>query len=348
MQAEQDAVSMVMSQTTLLAIEGTKMMLTLTGKGAVRIAAILAAVMKEQHKTRGAVRLAALIRSGGTQEVFTIPQEQLRTWVEVAKRYNVLYTIVKDKSDDGMIDLFVRSEDAPRINRMVERHGIILTPQATVAAEPAPEQELTPEEAPAPVADAMQMDTDQLIAEIYSPDEEVKDESNAAIDEGLKEDPSEAEFDALFQGEKPPIDMEKLESALPDPPEALTDPPSAQPSMKNAAGGNELNKPSEPSSNPPDQGNSWTFAKVRDEWPIPYPKEAFNENQRFQIYKGFQDGLSVEQVNSYAKPGISEYTMEEIRSQTRPSVMAQIESIKSKQRSAPLQAMEKVIGEELA
>lgn len=362
MQYEQDAANMVMTQTALLAIEGTKMLLTLSGKGAVRSAAILSAVVREQHKSRGAARLKSLLRSGSMLEIFTISQEQLKDWVQAARQYGVLYTVVKDKIDDGMIDLYVRAEDAPRVNRMVERHKIVLTPAATAKAEPAPEQTLAPEQTEIkPAAGAVQiateMDTDQLIDQILAAPEPVKDDTAAIIDEMFAGDPPEEEFDALFQEEKMPPDIDEPRDVT-DPPKALSDPPSGTPSGMSLPDGSEPSEPSKPSSNL--QGNEWTAKRVREEWPLYYPREEFTDDQRFEIYKGFgsgldpeqvkvyadpcftpeqmeqlrlglEGGLSISQVKAYAKPEMDENTMSILRQATRPSVKEAISRVRAGQ-----------------
>lgn len=305
MQYEQDAANLVMTQTALLAIEGTKMLLTITGKGAVRTAAMLTAIVKAQHKSRGAVRLKSLLRSGGALEVFTIPQEQLESWAQAAKRYDVLYTVVKDNSGDGMIDLFVRAEDAPRINRMAVRHGIVLTPEATAAAEPAPEQALTAEQGETQPGNAeVEMDTEQLIAQILA--EPAPDGAAPAAGEIAAEEAQEEEFDALFRPAPPDI-AEDPE----DPPAALSDPPSETPSGTSLPGGSEQSRQSEQSSSR--QGNEWTAKRVREEWPLFYPMEEFTDDQRFEIHKGFSGGLEPEQVAVYARPDFTPEQMEQLR-----------------------------------
>lgn len=341
MDMTQDAVNSVMNQSMTLAIEGTRMMLTLTGKGAVRVAAMLAAIMKEQHRTKGAVRLKTLIRAGGSQEVFTLPQEQLKAWAAAAKKYEILYTVIKGPADDGMVDLWVRPEDAARINRIVERLGIGLVHEASVTSEPAPEQELSTA-VPTAQADTVQRDTDQILSEILAPPEQIRDDTGRIIEDSLDPDVPEDEFNALFQDDsQPAVDIETLQ----DPQTALlNEDPSSKRSGMNLTGDAKQSGPSEASTGH-QQGSKWTMKRVNEEWPLSHAKNEFSSRQLFEIHQGFQNGLSVEQIETYAKPNLSPYMMEVLRKDLRPSVAAAIDRIKNDRaagRSAVADVAEKI------
>lgn len=82
---------------------------------------MLAAMSKEDKITKGKTRLNKLIKSGKELTVFSIPNEDIKRFSMEAKRYGVLYCVVKSKTKDGSIDIISRAEDAPKINRIVER-----------------------------------------------------------------------------------------------------------------------------------------------------------------------------------------------------------------------------------
>lgn len=339
MDMTQDASSAVVNQTMTLTIEGTRMLLTLTGKGAVRIAAIMAAVLQEQYRTKGAVRLATLVKAGGNQEVFTIPQDQLATWAKAAKMYNVMYTVIKDNNNDGMIDMFVRADDAARINRFMERFGIVLTPQASVKSEPAPEQELAPP-APAPDQQIIDQETDEILDEILAPPEPVMDEVTQVIEDALEADVPEEEFNALFQDAAPePV----LEDPLDPSPALLTGNPSMTQSGLNPSAANSSENLSEASQEIQQGNNQWTIKHVKEAWPLTNPETAFSEDQKVEIHLGFAAGLSVEQIDRFAKPEYTADTMRVLRESMRPSVMESIKRIRSEKVSAPGQAASKAL-----
>lgn len=110
-------------QVVRMSLEVGEAALKITGKGAKHLAVLLYAVLKEQKKTKGRARLETLIRSGRPLTVFSVKESDLKKFVQEAKRYGVLYCAVRNPkgSSDGMVDIMVKEEDAPRINHIVER-----------------------------------------------------------------------------------------------------------------------------------------------------------------------------------------------------------------------------------
>lgn len=110
-------------QVVRMSLEVGEAALKISGEGAKQLAVLLYAVLKEQKKTKGRARLETLVRSGKPLTVFSIKESDLKKFVQEAKRYGILYCAVRDPkgSSDGMVDIMVKEEDAPRINRIVER-----------------------------------------------------------------------------------------------------------------------------------------------------------------------------------------------------------------------------------
>ncbi len=110
-------------QIVRMSLEVGEAALKISGEGAKQLAVILYAILKEQKKTKGKARLETLIRSGKPITVFSVKESDLKKFVQEAKRYGILYCAVRDPkgSSDGMVDIMVKEEDAPRINRIVER-----------------------------------------------------------------------------------------------------------------------------------------------------------------------------------------------------------------------------------
>lgn len=110
-------------QVVRMSLEVGEAALKISGAGAKQLAVLLYAVLKEQKKTRGRARLETLVRSGKPLTVFSVKESDLKKFVEEAKRYGILYCAVRGPkgSSDGMADIMVKEEDAPRINRIVER-----------------------------------------------------------------------------------------------------------------------------------------------------------------------------------------------------------------------------------
>ena len=110
-------------QVVRMSLEVGEAALKISGTGARQLAALLYAVLKEQKKTKGRARLETLVRSGKPLTVFSVKESDLKKFVQEAKRYGILYCAIRDPkgSKDGMVDIMVKEEDAPRINRIVER-----------------------------------------------------------------------------------------------------------------------------------------------------------------------------------------------------------------------------------
>lgn len=125
-------------QVVRMTLETGEVALKITGQGAKHLAALLYAILKEQKKTRGRIRMESLIRSGKPLTVFSVKESDLKAFVEGAKKYGVLYCAVRNPrgTSDGMVDVMVKQEDAVRINRIVERFKFAeVAVTATVKAE---------------------------------------------------------------------------------------------------------------------------------------------------------------------------------------------------------------------
>lgn len=110
-------------QVVRMSLEVGEAALKITGVGAKQLVVLLYAILNEQKKTRGRARLETLVRSGKPLTVFSVKEQDMKKFVEEAKRYGVLYCAIRNPrgSSDGMVDIMVKEEDASRINRIVER-----------------------------------------------------------------------------------------------------------------------------------------------------------------------------------------------------------------------------------
>lgn len=86
------------------------------------LAATLYAILTDKKKVKGKARLEAMLKSGKELKVFAIRHEDLKTFCDEAKRYGVLYSVLKEKNNtDGICDIMVRAEDASKISRIVDK-----------------------------------------------------------------------------------------------------------------------------------------------------------------------------------------------------------------------------------
>ena len=112
-------------QVVRMTLNGVEVAAKISGKAAERLAVLLYAVLKDQKKTRGKTRLNSMLRSGKELKVFAIGDRDLEKFCREAKKYGILYCVLKDKTaHDGHTDVLVRAEDASKINRIFDRFGI--------------------------------------------------------------------------------------------------------------------------------------------------------------------------------------------------------------------------------
>ena len=103
-------------------LNGTETLVKISGTGIKGAVALLYAYSKENKQLKGKTSLKNMLKSGKELKVFTIKEKDFKKFVEQSKKYGILYCALLDKKGtnlDGFVDIMVRAEDAPRINRIV-------------------------------------------------------------------------------------------------------------------------------------------------------------------------------------------------------------------------------------
>ena len=125
-------------QMVKMSLDGVDVGLRLTGKAAKEIAVLIYTVITSKEQTSGKAKLKNMIKSGKPLTVFSIKKEDLEQFQKEAKTYGILYSALIDKNNkdmDGMVDIVVRKEDAPRINRIVERFKLASFNKADIVSD---------------------------------------------------------------------------------------------------------------------------------------------------------------------------------------------------------------------
>lgn len=129
----------VAEQIVKMSLEGFEIAAKITGSGAKNIAVMLYSILKNQdkNKIKGRARLTSMLRSGKELKVFTVSEENLKQFTLEAKRYGIVYCALRGKnvSNDGLVDVMVRAEDASKINRIVERFKLATVDTASIKNE---------------------------------------------------------------------------------------------------------------------------------------------------------------------------------------------------------------------
>lgn len=126
-------------QVVRMSLETGEVAVRLAGSGAKQVAVMLYAILRDQEKSRGKARLSQMLRSGKELKVFAVQDADLKRFCVEAKKYGVLYCVLKDRNaKDGNTDLLVRAEDASKINRIFERFELTTVDKAKVKENPTP------------------------------------------------------------------------------------------------------------------------------------------------------------------------------------------------------------------
>ena len=160
-------------QVVRLSLETGEVAVKLAGTGAKQLAILLYAILREQKKTKGKTRLTNMLRSGKELKVFAVKDSDLQLFCREAKKYGVLYCVLKDRdATDGLTDIMVRAEDASKINRIFERFNLATVDMAEVRREieqSRQEQQSDAPEAPTAEEPMTEQEVDELLDAMLSP-----------------------------------------------------------------------------------------------------------------------------------------------------------------------------------
>ena len=194
-------------QVVRLSLETGEVAVKLAGEGAKQLAILLYAILREQKKTKGKTRLTNMLRSGKELKVFAVKDTDLQLFCREAKKYGVLYCVLKDRdATDGLTDIMVRAEDASKINRIFERFNLATVDMAEVRREIEQSREAQQNaapEAPAAAEPMTEQEVDDLLDAMLSPPPE--QEGDLPIPERTAPEPEQDmdEFLAAVLGASP-------------------------------------------------------------------------------------------------------------------------------------------------
>jgi hypothetical protein len=144
-------------QIVRMSLEGVEVAARITGAAAKELAVFLIAALKSdgngkgKMKLKGRARLESMLKSGKPLEIFSVRERDLRTFVREAKRYGIVYCVLRNSKNapDGLCDIMVKADDAPKINRLVERFKFAAVDAARIEREVARDMAESAAETPA-------------------------------------------------------------------------------------------------------------------------------------------------------------------------------------------------------
>ena len=99
-------------QVVRMSLNGIEVAAKISGEAATRLVILITSIYKGQKRTKGRTRLTNMLRSGKELKVYAVKDTELQRFSREAKKYGVLYCVLKDnKADDGLTDIMVRAED---------------------------------------------------------------------------------------------------------------------------------------------------------------------------------------------------------------------------------------------
>lgn len=133
-------------QVVRMSLNGAEAALKITGSGAREVAKLLFKALKDlskqSKKTKGQMRLSNLVKSGKKLEIYQVSDANLKRFCEQAKKYGMLYTVLKDRNkNDGLTEVMVKAEDRQKIDHIFEKLGLVPESVADIRPEKAKEKD---------------------------------------------------------------------------------------------------------------------------------------------------------------------------------------------------------------
>ena len=139
-------------------LEGSEFALKMTGTAAKNFAVFVAAVLRDQKRTRGKTNLTRLLRAGKPLKFFSVPEERMREFTQEAKRHGLLFVPMRDRTNPGSIEIAIWADDAAKVERIIDRMqlDVVETGEAEIMSDVTPEQNVPGQEQAGPDYQATQ------------------------------------------------------------------------------------------------------------------------------------------------------------------------------------------------
>lgn len=163
-------------QIVRMSLNGVEVVAKISGKATERLVQLLIAASRGNQKTKGKMRLSNMLRGDKPLSVFAVKDNELQKFCTEAKRYGVLYCVLKDKkANDGLTDIMIRSMDASKVQRIFERFNLSAIDMGSIKTEIQKEKSLeNPQVEPTqvPTEDTKVQSLDEFLKTVV-PDETV-------------------------------------------------------------------------------------------------------------------------------------------------------------------------------
>jgi hypothetical protein len=199
-------------QVVRLSLEGFEVVAKLSGEAAKNIALLLISALKQEQKTKGKARLTNMIKSGKELKVFTVQKKDLKEFTKHAKKYGVLYTVLRDKNNknnNAVVDIIARADDASKIQRIIDRFDLATVDKGTIIKQA--EKAIKSRKEKTDSTKNEKSDNDELFADIFDDESKSKKESKHITQEKQQdENPSFAKTEKSPPSEQNLTEVEAL------------------------------------------------------------------------------------------------------------------------------------------
>ena len=139
-------------------LEGSEFALKMTGTAAKNFAVFVAAVLRDQKRTRGKTNLTRLLRAGKPLKFFSVPEERMREFTQEAKRHGLLFVPMRGRPNPGSIEIAIWADDAAKVVLIIDRMqpDVVETGEAEIMSDVTPEQNVRGQEQVEPDLQATQ------------------------------------------------------------------------------------------------------------------------------------------------------------------------------------------------
>lgn len=122
-------------QIVRISLQGVEVVGKMTKDSAEMLLKQIFAALKDTKRTKGKASLNTLLKSQKPIKVFEINDKDLKRFCQEAKKYGVLYHVLKDRNkNDGKCDIMVRGDDSAKVNHIFQRLNLGGNNKATVRA----------------------------------------------------------------------------------------------------------------------------------------------------------------------------------------------------------------------
>lgn len=200
-------------------VSGVRIAAKVSGSAARRLASLIYTVLRDTKKTKGKIRLGNMMKSGGDLKVFAVKDAELRDFCKTAKKYGVVYCVLKDTvANDGVTDILVKSNDAGKVNRILQRYGFSIveggeiTPVAETDSQSKPGEEMPAQELARTMNERVQTYVKGIVNDKPNPTAEQAQNGNPTMARTMTSDP----FEPFLKVTGPRLNGEELRSLKPD------------------------------------------------------------------------------------------------------------------------------------